>query len=114
MPGKRGGNGEQDAGGERRHHPTAQSCLLESHRPPCCQRPALGEITFSLLRRASISRIYFRHLLDPAIKAVFQVGTSAGVIVTLGLPHITATTTKLPSPPPLSGWINAGLGLTDQ
>ena len=32
-----------------------------------------------------------------------QVGTSAGVIVTLGLPHITATTTKLPSPPPLSG-----------
>ena len=32
-----------------------------------------------------------------------QVGTSAGVIVTLALPHITAATTKLPSPPPLSG-----------
>ena len=34
---------------------------------------------------------------------VVQVGTSAGVIVTLALPHITAATTKLPSPPPLSG-----------
>ena len=87
IKGKRGGRCEQDAGGQRRHHPTAQSCLPPSHRTPCCPGTTLGE------NLSSFSQ--------PNLPS--QVGTSAGVIVTLGLPHITATTTKLPSPPPLSG-----------
>ena len=75
-------------------------------RPPFLFLDALSTVSFK--------QAHLRYSLVPATKAVSQVGTSAGVIVTLGLPHITATTTKLPSPPPLSGWINAGLGLTDQ
>ena len=38
-----------------------------------------------------------------AVKDMLWVGTSAGVIVTLNLPHITATTTKLQNTPPLAG-----------
>ena len=38
-----------------------------------------------------------------AVKDMLWVGTSAGVIVTLNLPHITPTTTKLQNIPPLAG-----------
>lgn len=38
-----------------------------------------------------------------AVKDMLWVGTSAGVIVTLNLPHITPTTTKLQNTPPLAG-----------
>ena len=38
-----------------------------------------------------------------AVKDMLWVGTSAGVIVTLTVPPITLTTTKLAAPPPLAG-----------
>ena len=42
-----------------------------------------------------------------AVKDMLWVGTSAGVIVTLNLPHITPTTTKLQNTPPLQGKRNS-------
>ena len=96
--------------------------IIRQHKAACLRVTALLAVRDRLWVRplllflaslvSSVSFEHLRRLLLPATEAVSQVGTSAGVIVTLGLPHITATTTKLPSPPPLSG-LNAGLGHTD-
>ena len=69
--------------------------IIRQHKAACLRVTAL------LAVRERLWVKIFPPFSQPKLPS--QVGTSAGVIVTLGLPHITATTTKLPSPPPLSG-----------
>ena len=42
-PGECGGGGEQDVGGQRRHHPATQSRLSPHHGSSRCQGPSLGD-----------------------------------------------------------------------